>query len=380
MTETSDDSIRCDQQDEIKSTAKADQISACSCSTEIETLKLKIESLTSQLGETLKEVETCRKTIEELKSDLRESMLPTNQRTVFNEMQEADVVTKFYTGFPTWSLFNTVFDLCKPVVKYHPRMALPLMAQFAMTLMKLRLNLKNQDLAYRFHISQSCVSRYFNKWINVMYSRLPSVLLFWPQKSEIEISMPLSFRQKFKDCVSIIDGFEVFCNRHKNVLDRASTYSNYKSHTVKFLISITPQGTINFISQAFGGRTSDIEIVKKSGYMKFIGSGDAVLADKGFTIEELFGLIGAKLITPSFMGKQDQLSQLQVETSRGISNVRIHIERVIGHLKKTFLILRGPISVDHMTSSDSESITLIDQIATVCCCLLNCLPGIIPFL
>ena len=191
-------------------------------------------------------------------------------------------------------------------------MALPLMAQFAMTLMKLRLNLKNQDLAYRFHISQSCVSRYFNKWINVMYSRLPSVLLFWPKKSEIEISMPLSFRQKFKDCVPIIDGFEVFCNRHKNVLDRASTYSNYKSHnTVNFLISITPQGTINFISQAFGGRTSDIEIVKKSGYMKFIGSGDAVLADKGFTIEELFGLIGAKLITPSFMGKQDQLSQLQ---------------------------------------------------------------------
>ena len=249
MTETSDDSIMCDQQDEIKSTAKADQISACSCSTEIETLKLKIESLTSQLGETLKEVETCRKTIEELKSDLRESMLPTNQRTVFNEMQGDDVVTKFYTGFPTWSLFNTVFDLCKPVVKYHPRMALPLMAQFAMTLMKLRLNLKNQDLAYRFHISQSCVSRYFNKWINVMYSRLPSVLLFWPQKSEIEISMPLSFRQKFKDCVSIIDGFEVFCNRHKNVLDRASTYSNYKSHnTVKFLISITPQGTINFLS------------------------------------------------------------------------------------------------------------------------------------
>ena len=88
MTETSDDSIMCDQQDEMQSTAKADQISPCSCSTEIETLKLKIESLTSQLGETLKEVEKCRKTIEELKSDLRESMLP-----AFNEMQGDDVVT-----------------------------------------------------------------------------------------------------------------------------------------------------------------------------------------------------------------------------------------------------------------------------------------------
>ncbi len=360
----------------------------CNCATEIATLRSQIESLTSKLSDALQEVASCRKAIGDLKStnceltsDLREALLPKKQRTVFNEMQGDDEVTKFYTGFPTWTLFNTVFDLCKPVVKEHHRMALPLEAQFAMTLMKLRLNIKNQDLAYRFHISQSSVSRYFNKWINVMYSRLPSVLLIWPKKSEIEVSIPLSFRHKFKDCVSIIDGFEVFCNRHKNVLDRASTYSNYKSHnTVKFLISITPQGTINFISQGFGGRTSDVEIVKSSGYLDLICTGDVVLADRGFTVEELFGLLGAKLITPSFMGKQDQLSQLQVETSRNISNVRIHVERVIGHLKKTFLILRGPISVDHMTSCDSETSTLVDQIATVRCCLLNCLPGIIPFL
>jgi len=39
---------------------------------------------------------------------------------------------------------------------------------------------------------------------------------------------------------------------------RAQTWSNYKKHnTVKFLIGVTPQGTIDFISKGWGGRVSD---------------------------------------------------------------------------------------------------------------------------
>ena len=39
---------------------------------------------------------------------------------------------------------------------------------------------------------------------------------------------------------------------------RGQTWSNYKHHnTVKFLIGITPQGTISFISKGWGGRVSD---------------------------------------------------------------------------------------------------------------------------
>lgn len=139
-------------------------------------------------------------------------------------------------------------------------MSLILKEQFALTLIKFRLNLMKKDSTYRFNISQSCVSRYLNKWINVLYCRLPKVLLLWPTKEDLEETMPLSFRRKFKDCVSIIGGFEIFCDRHQNILDRVSTYSTYKSHnTAKFLISITPQGTSSFISQGFGGRTSDVE-------------------------------------------------------------------------------------------------------------------------
>ena len=52
----------------------------------------------------------------------------------------------------------------------------------------------------------------------------------------------------------IIDCFEVFIERPSNLLARAQTYSNYKSHnTVKVLIGITPQGTISFVSEAWVG-------------------------------------------------------------------------------------------------------------------------------
>ena len=39
---------------------------------------------------------------------------------------------------------------------------------------------------------------------------------------------------------------------------RAQTYSNHNHHnTLKVLIGITPQGTISFLSEAWGGRTLD---------------------------------------------------------------------------------------------------------------------------
>ena len=54
-------------------------------------------------------------------------------------------------------------------------------------------------------------------------------------------------------------------------------FSSYKNHyTVKFLIGITPHGSISFVSKAWGGKTSD----------KFLLRGDLVLEDRGFTIRK----------------------------------------------------------------------------------------------
>ena len=43
--------------------------------------------------------------------------------------------------------------------------------------------------------------------------------------------------------------------RPSDLLARAQVWSNYKHHsTLKFLIGITPQGTISFVSKAYGGK------------------------------------------------------------------------------------------------------------------------------
>ena len=43
--------------------------------------------------------------------------------------------------------------------------------QMMVVLMKLRLNLGDQDIAFRFGVNQSTVSRCFSEWIDVMYKK-----------------------------------------------------------------------------------------------------------------------------------------------------------------------------------------------------------------
>ena len=66
----------------------------------------------------------------------------------------------------------------------------------------------------------------------------------------------------------IIDCFEIFIERPTNLLARAQTFSSYKHHnTIKVLIGITPQGTISFLSNAWGGTTSDKYLTENCGLL-----------------------------------------------------------------------------------------------------------------
>ena len=113
--------------------------------------------------------------------------------------------------------------------------------------------------------------------------------------------MPIDFRRHFHRCVCIINCFEVFYERPRDLMARAQTYSNYKSHnTVKFLIGITPQGSISYISHGWGGRTSDKFITENCGLLKRLLPGDQLLADRGFTVADSVGVYGAELVIPSF--------------------------------------------------------------------------------
>lgn len=101
----------------------------------------------------------------------------------------------------------------------------PCFQQFLLVLMKLRVNQFDQDLPYRFGISQASVSRYFNKWIETIFIRLLP-LVTWPGREELQLTMSVQFKKHFKMCVAIIDCFEVLCEWPKSLKGRAQTRSN----------------------------------------------------------------------------------------------------------------------------------------------------------
>ena len=108
-------------------------------------------------------------------------------------------------------------------------------------------------------------------------------------------------------------------NRPTNLLPRAQTWLSYKHHnTVKVLIVITPQSTISYVSQAWGGQTSDKFLTVNCGILNKLLPGGLVLADRGFTTVESVMFQQAQLAIPSFTKGKDQLDPVDVEKTRGL--------------------------------------------------------------
>lgn len=184
------------------------------------------------------------------------------------------------------------------------------------------------------------------------------------------------------NCVVIIDCFENFNDRPNDLLAKAVTYSSYKHHnTVKYLISITPQGSVSFISEGWGGRASDKCITENSSFFNNLLPGDTILADCGFDIHDSVGLYAATIKIPAFTKGKKQLEGIEVEQTRSIANVRIHVERVIGNIRKKYQILGSTQPIDYLIAKTNRdnSIPILDMIVTVCCALNNLCNSVVPF-
>lgn len=110
----------------------------------------------------------------------------------------------------------------------------------------------------------------------------------------------------------------------------AVTWSDYKrNNTAKFLVSITPDGLINFVSNCYGGRASDKFITLNSGFLDIIEPYDKILADPGFQMREDFALINSMLIIPPGRRGVLQMSSADVQLTKDVANRRIYIEQAM---------------------------------------------------
>ena len=231
---------------------------------------------------------------------------------------------KFYTGLTSFTVLMAIFNIVAAGVPSSPQAKLQKFQCFILTLMKLRLNTSNYDLAFRFSISTSTVGRIFIRWLEAMEVRL-SFLIAWPTRDCLHKTMPSCFQVNYGCRVtSIIDCFKLFIEKPSSYLAKSCTWSQYKHYNKeKYLISVTPQGTISYISKGWGGRTSDKYIIENCGYLHYLSPGDLVLADRGFNVADSVAMQRATLNIPPFTKGCDQPPE-DVEATRKLGNARIH--------------------------------------------------------
>ncbi|KAH9371948.1 hypothetical protein HPB48_010803 [Haemaphysalis longicornis] len=159
--------------------------------------------------------------------------------------------------------------------------------------------------------------------------------------------IPECFKPHYSACRVIIDCTDVLCAAPNTTHEKVLMYSNYKGcYTVKFLVGITPNGIISFLSRPYGGRATDSFITTDCGILHLLNPGDLVLADKGFP--QIRGELvdrGVKFQMPVFARPNQPFTREEVFTTYNVASARIHVERGIQRMK-IYRILSEKLSAD----------------------------------
>ncbi|KAJ8409913.1 hypothetical protein AAFF_G00209540 [Aldrovandia affinis] len=268
---------------------------------------------------------------------------------------------RFYTGLPNYFVFETVMWLLSPHMKGDKTVKLSKFQQLLLTLMRLRLDLKNQDLAYRFGVQVSTVTRTVHSVVNIMSTTLVPTTVFWPSREELRKNLPSAFRSSYPDCAVIMDCFRVALE--KTDWPDAS-FHHCGSNTLKYLIGVAPQGVVTFVSKGSPGHVSDKDLAEGCGFLNKLLAGDVVLADRRFDVGESVVARGACLKITGVseddreVPEEDPLADASLERMW----VRRHVERVIATVKQRYAILTGPVESPFTAMDHTANMTTFDKI------------------
>ena len=172
--------------------------------------------------------------------------------------------------------------------------------------------------------------------------------------------MPNCFRCLYPRTRCIIDATEIYIQMPSNPTAQQLTFSNYKNrNTLKSLIGITPSGAVCFISDLYGGNISDKKLTAECGILKLLESGDAIMADRGFTIEDI--------LPAGRLNESGQLTENERSTTRRIASIRIHVERAIERIKNYQILHNIPNTIHNS----------VNQTFFACAILTNFLPPLV---
>ena len=129
-----------------------------------------------------------------------------------------------------------------------------------------------------------------------------------------------------KDVPCVVDCTEFHVQTSRNYARQGNTYSSYKhADTFKCLIAVTPNSGACFVSDLFEGDIDDVQIFRECGIMKHIRPHDVILADRGFTVQDLLIPLQTDVKIPFLKGRSS-LSAAEELSTRKNAKARIHVE------------------------------------------------------
>lgn len=237
------------------------------------------------------------------------------------------------------------------------------------TLVKIKTGLTFSAMGVLFCKDRTTISKIFFSTVRYLAKSTADVV-FWPDRVDVQDTMPECFRAEYGQTRVIIDCTEFRVETPPRVDDRVFTYSHYKkAFTAKLLVGITPGGFISFKSRVAGGRKSDSQITVESHLIDLLEEGDVVLADKGFPqVQSIIDERGSSVLVvmPPFLEKKTEFTEEETTQTYTVAKCRIHVERIMQRIR-TYLILN---KITH------NLFKYIDDIVHVICVLVNLQPPI----
>ena len=271
---------------------------------------------------------------------------------------------RFYLGVPNESSFIIDYLVEKVEDTYRGRF-LTARDVVYIVLQKIRTDDSFIRLGHQYGVSLVRISQLFSQYVSII-AELLKPLIYWPANSEIRKRLPVPFRIRYSDVISIIDAFEIQIQKPSDPIFQSLTWSSYKHcNTIKYLIAITPDGIVAFISIGYGGRTSDLVVTTECGYIDKLPPNKSVMADRGFkNVATVLKKSKCKLVRPPSVSEGQVLSKAEARLAKQIASLRIHVERAISRVRE-FLMLAPHACVHH------SLVPLLDDCVTIACALVN---------
>ena len=152
-----------------------------------------------------------------------------------------------------------------------------------------------------------------------------------PSRYKNKSCAPSSF-SLFGNCRVIIDCTDVEIATPRLMSLQNATYSSYRGmNSFKAIVGVAPNGVITYVSKLFPGSVSDKLIVEHSGILKQFVTGDLVIADRGFLIQDIVP-DGVAVNIPPFLNN-GKFTSSEVKATKSIAKCRIHVERANARIK-----------------------------------------------